>query len=251
MKCAVWDLDNTLWDGTLIEQGLERLRLRESVITVIKTLDKRGILNSIASKNSADDALRALRHFGIEEYLLHPQISWGPKSCAIDEISRRINIGRDTIVFIDDQPFERAEVAAAFPEVEVFADNEAPALLSMTRFDVPITDESRRRRSFYRNEISRDVALSSFDGTYEGFLRSCAIELSIHPLSEEQLDRVRRVGAAHQPDELLRQKVLKGRPKVDYVAGRQENIRHVLSRPVRRVWDHRFCRGFNVCTQTG
>jgi FkbH-like protein len=189
-KCVVWDLDNTLWDGTLIEMGLDRLRLREGVVAVIKSLDERGILHSIASKNPAEDALQALRRFGLEEYFLHPQISWWPKSRAIDEISRRLNIGRDTIVFVDDQPFERAEVSSAFPDVEVFADDKAAALPLMARFDVPVTDESRQRRSYYRDEISRTVAESSYDGDYLGFLRSCAIELSIWPLTEAQVDRV-------------------------------------------------------------
>ena len=92
VKCVVWDLDNTLWDGILVEDGPGNLRLKLGIVDVIKELDHRGILHSIASKNNREEALKLLRDFHIDEYFLYPQISWDPKSEAIKAIARRLNI---------------------------------------------------------------------------------------------------------------------------------------------------------------
>ena len=59
-KCIVWDLDNTLWEGVLIEGGSENIRINQNVVDVIKQLDQRGILQSIASKNNYEDAMKIL-----------------------------------------------------------------------------------------------------------------------------------------------------------------------------------------------
>lgn len=188
-KCVVWDLDNTLWDGTLIEDGVSGVRLRANVVRVIRELDRRGILNSIASKNNESDALDALTRFGILDLFLYPQVSWNPKSQAIESIQRALNIGFDTIVFIDDQVFERSEVAARFPEVMVLSDAEAGFLAGHKRFDVPVTEDSGKRRAFYQSQITRESASASFT-EYEEFLRSCEIHLHVETLSDSRVDRV-------------------------------------------------------------
>src|SRR5581483_5052110 len=115
MKCVVWDLDNTLWNGTLLEDG--QVTLREEIVHTIKLLDARGILHSIASKNSYEAAMAMLQQLGVSEYFLYPQINWNSKASSIREIAKAINIGLDTIAFVDDQAFERAEVAFQIPEV--------------------------------------------------------------------------------------------------------------------------------------
>ena len=119
VKCVVWDLDNTLWEGVLVEDGAERLRLKRDIAVTIQTLDQRGILQSLASKNNAEDALQVIRKFQLEQYFLCPQISWRPKSQGIKIIAQQLNIGLDSILFIDDSEFELGEVKAACPEVRV------------------------------------------------------------------------------------------------------------------------------------
>ena len=76
IKCVVWDLDNTLWNGVLLEN--DDISLRDSVVNVIETLDSRGILQSIASRNEVTTAMQKLREFGLHEYFLYPQINWVP-----------------------------------------------------------------------------------------------------------------------------------------------------------------------------
>ena len=111
VKCVVWDLDNTVWEGVLLEG--DDLKLRNDVVAIIKTLDDRGILNAIASRNEFDPAMAQLEAFGIDHYFIYPQINWNPKSESVAQIAKDINIGINTLAFVDDQPFEREEVQFA------------------------------------------------------------------------------------------------------------------------------------------
>ncbi|HEX9063065.1 MAG TPA: HAD-IIIC family phosphatase, partial [Clostridia bacterium] len=115
VKCVVWDLDNTIWEGILSED--REVRLKPGIKGIIETLDDRGILQSIASKNDYDDAMKKLREFGLEEYFLYPQISWNSKAESVRKIAESINIGIDTLAFVDDQITEREEVSFSHPEV--------------------------------------------------------------------------------------------------------------------------------------
>jgi len=189
-KCVVWDLDNTLWSGILIEDGVANLRLNVAAANAIKKLDERGVLHSIASKNNADEALEALEHFGIREYFLAPQINWGPKSAAITQIARQLNIGKDSLIFIDDQPFERAEVESAHENVRLLSEQSIDQLLNMPEFDVPVTDESRQRRLMYREAEQREAAFQDAGVGFIDFLRSCQLQLTIRNLDDGNCDRV-------------------------------------------------------------
>jgi FkbH-like protein len=190
IKCVVWDLDNTLWDGVLIEDGADRLQLKPGIAGLIQELDERGILHSAASKNNAEDAVRVLKKFGLEEYFLCPQISWGPKSQAIQTIARQLNIGLDSILFIDDSAFELGEVQAACPEVRVLHADHSRTLLEREECQVAVTAESRQRRRFYQVEASRRTVAENFSHDYLAFLRHCEIKLTIHGMTEENLERV-------------------------------------------------------------
>ncbi len=190
LKCVVWDLDNTLWSGILVEDGTEGLRVNEEAVEIVRTLDSKGIIQSIVSKNNADDALSALKQFGLDHFFIAPQISWGPKSEALRRLQKRLNIGLDTFAFIDDQPFERAEVSAALPEVAVFDPLKLSELLADARLDLPVTTEAAERRLMYKAEDDRMEAQGAFSGTYEEFLRSCSMKVRIAKLAMEHVDRV-------------------------------------------------------------
>jgi len=115
IKCVVWDLDNTLWKGVLLED--ENVELRPEVCRIIKALDERGILHSVASKNDYLYATAKLKEFGLLEYFLYPQISWNTKVKGIETIAASLNIGLDSIALIDDQAFERDEVTHTLPMI--------------------------------------------------------------------------------------------------------------------------------------
>jgi FkbH-like protein len=190
IKCVVWDLDNTLWDGILVEDGPENLRLKHEVVTVIKELDRRGILNSIASKNSHDDAMRFLKKLQIDEFFLCPQISWNPKGGALKTIAAQLNIGADTLLFVDDSEFELQQVTAACPATGVLNARDFSTILGREDCQVPVTAESLVRREMYQVERVRQDLEQSFKDDYKAFLRHCEIQLQIRPLTEENLERV-------------------------------------------------------------
>ncbi|MGI9501463.1 MAG: HAD-IIIC family phosphatase, partial [Geminicoccaceae bacterium] len=187
IKCMVWDLDNTLWDGVLIEDGLSGIKLRSEVVEAIKALDQRGIVNSIASKNYPEEAEAALKAFGLDMFVF-PEIGWGPKSASVRAIQRAMNVGMDTIAFVDDQPFERAEVTSACPEVEAFDIDAIAGLLQHPRLDVPVTADSGLRRKRYQEQAARNVIQEQSDD-YLGFLRSCEISVDLAKLSQDMVPR--------------------------------------------------------------
>jgi FkbH-like protein len=190
LKCIVWDLDNTLWEGTLIEDGPARLRLRDEVAAVIRETDRRGILHSVASKNNPVDAMAVLKTWGLDDYFLHPQITWEPKSHSVARIAKLLNIGTDSLLFVDDQPFEREEVVAALPEVAVRDVADVAEILVRPECQTAITEESRQRRLMYRQEHQREVLFDTFRGDYAQFLRDCKIQILLDRLDSGNLERV-------------------------------------------------------------
>jgi FkbH-like protein len=188
IKCIVWDLDNTLWDGTLLEG--DEVRLRDKVRETLLELDSRGILHSIASRNHAETALARLRELGLEEYFLYPQINWGSKAASIESIAENLNIGLDTICFIDDDPFELAEVHTALPKVLCLDHAQLPFLLQMPELKPEsITTESRMRRQMYLGEMRRKQTEESFTGAHEEFLATLGMVFTIYPARAEDLAR--------------------------------------------------------------
>jgi FkbH-like protein len=189
-KCVVWDLDNTLWEGILVEDGAENLRLKPGIMDLLKTLDERGILISAVSKNNRDDALAVLRNFGIAEYFLYPQISWNPKSQGLRQLASDLNIGIDSLMFVDDSPFERAEVNATYPEIMVLDASEYRTILTRAECHAAVTEESKKRRLFYAEQQVRDAAKEEYKGDYLAFLRDCGLHLRVLPMTEANLERV-------------------------------------------------------------
>jgi len=182
VKCLAWDLDNTLWKGVLVEDGAEKLVLNEEAVRLIKTLDSRGIINTILSKNDHDAAWKVLEKFGLAEYFVFPTINWMPKSANLEAAAKTINIGLDTFAFVDDSPFERGEVGEKLPMVRVFKNTEIPDLAKRPEFNPPVSGEGSKRRLSYQKEMQRVAAAQSFAGDYAAFLNSCEIELTLFPL---------------------------------------------------------------------
>src|ERR687886_236482 len=169
IKCVVWDLDNTLWDGVLLEG--ERVSLRTDVVDVIKRLDSRGILHSIASKNDYTTAMAKLEQFGLSEYFLYPQISWNSKASSLKAVAKSINIGLDTLAFVDDQPFDREEVSFSAPGVLCIDAQDIPEIVDMPEMKPRfVTEDSKIRRLMYLSDIERDRAEKEWSGPSAEFL---------------------------------------------------------------------------------
>jgi FkbH-like protein len=188
IKCVVWDLDNTLWDGVLLEDS--EIAVRPAVVAHIRELDGMGVLHSVASKNDRDTAMAKLRALGLEELFLYPQINWNAKSDSIRRIAGALNLGLDAFAFVDDQEFERAEVAHGVPEVTCVDVAELSTALARPEFRPRfVTDESAARREMYRAQLARNDLESEFVGTNEEFLAGLGMTFTIAPAHRADLQR--------------------------------------------------------------
>ncbi len=188
VKCVVWDLDNTVWDGTLLEGG--DVRVRPEAADLIRTLDRRGILNSVASRNDRDAARAAIERSGLADYFLCPQISWNPKSDSVAAVASALNIGLDAVAFIDDQGFERDEVGFRHPQVLRYDAADVASLADRPEFTPKfITGESASRRQMYASGFERDRAEKDFAGTSEEFLSTLGMVMTIAPATVGDLRR--------------------------------------------------------------
>jgi FkbH-like protein len=188
VKCLIWDLDNTVWDGILLEDP--EVRLRPGVAEALAALDSRGILHSIASRNEHDLAIAKLKELGLDEYFLYPKINWGTKSDSVAAIARDLNLGIDALAFIDDQPFEREEVRFIHPPVLCVDALDLQELLDRPELNPRfITEDSKMRRRMYQADIARNQAEESFTGASEEFLATLGMAFTIAPCREEDLKR--------------------------------------------------------------
>ena len=212
VKCLVWDLDNTLWKGTLAEDPV--VRLSDEARDMLVELDSRGILQSIASKNDYDLAWQRVEELGIAEYFVYPRISWQRKSDSVHEIADQLKFALNTIAFVDDLPSERAEVAFRAPEVRCYTAEQVVSLAGLPEFSPEVvTVDARHRRQMYQASFRRDAEKDSFAGPDEEFLRSLNLMMNITRADEEDLSRVEELTlrtsqmnatGVHYPDAILR-----------------------------------------------
>lgn len=209
-KVCVVDLDNTLWDGILGEDGPDGLQMGDSgrglahrrFQRALRELRGSGILLAICSKNNYDEAMELLRTH--PDCLLRPadfahiEIGWGLKSEAIARTAQALGLGLDSFVFIDDSPVERAEVARALPSVDLFEFPNDPTRLVGVLSEYPgfdvlrLTDEDRRRADSYLQEAQRTAGKASATSS-EDFYRSLELRLGIFSARVEQAGRLHQL----------------------------------------------------------
>ncbi len=186
IKLIAWDLDETLWSGSV---GEENTSLNIMVRDFIFFADQKGILQSIVSRNDRARAVDVLRYYELEEYFLYPQFTYEPKHIALNRIIEHFNISADTIAFVDDDAFERYQVGRFLPDVSVYAPTELIALKSRIGHElqgyVPM-----QRRSVMQAYEQRVLFQERFTGTREEFLAECKMKLIVRPMNEADMDRV-------------------------------------------------------------
>jgi FkbH-like protein len=134
--------------------------------------------------------LAKLDALGLTELFLFPQIGWNAKSDSIQRIATKLNLGLDAFAFVDDQPFELAEVGHALPAVTCVDITELDDQLARPEFRPRfVTDESAQRRGMYQSQLARDDIEDDFVGTSEDFLASLELVFTIAPARQEDLQR--------------------------------------------------------------
>jgi FkbH-like protein len=205
-KVLVVDLDNTIWGGVAGEDGAARLQCsREhpgvawwNVQRALADVKRRGILLAVCSKNHREDALEAFR--ANSEMLLGPadfaaeRINWSDKPSNLREIAAELNVGLDSLAFLDDNPAERERVRRELPEVTVLelpADpmGFAPAIRNCAVLErLAISEEDTRRGRYYSEQRDRAAALGSA-ASVEDYYRSLAQEVEIAAVDNSSLTR--------------------------------------------------------------
>jgi FkbH-like protein len=211
VKCVVWDLDGTVWTGTLLEG--DDPAPRQEALDAIRTLDRRGILSSIASHNDEALATAALDRLGIRELFVEPRIGWAPKPDAVRDIADALGLSLDSFAFVDDDPFQRDHVRHALPDVRCYGPDAIGGLLALPEFDPPPSPGAADRRRRYQVEARRRADGRAFDGPPAAFLASLGMVLTVAPAREADLLRAAELtvrthqlnttGVAYSRDELL------------------------------------------------
>jgi methoxymalonate biosynthesis protein len=178
VKCVVWDIDNTLLSGVYLESGAQPPPADPGMAAVLRELAARGIVHAIASRNPPTAAEHAAQVTGAE--FVAAECGWGRKSDAVARIAAELNIAAGALAFVDDDPYERAEVAFALPTVLVLSPEDMADAVGWPEFSPSVvTPEARRRGEMYAQRRRRLAAERSFGGSREEFLRSCGTRVTI------------------------------------------------------------------------
>ena len=207
-KCLVLDLDNTLWGGVIGDDGIEGIKLGQgsavgeahlAVQRYAVELSRRGIILAVCSKNDESIALSAFEHH--PEMLLRRSdiacfiANWEDKATNLRRIASSLNLGLDSLVLLDDNPFERSLVRAALPMVAVPELPEEPALYPRRLADagyfesVSITDDDLLRSRQYQAGIERETLRTSASDL-QSYLAGLRMELLWGPFNGIALQRI-------------------------------------------------------------
>jgi FkbH-like protein len=211
-KCVVLDLDNTLWGGVIGEDGKDGIRLGHAspgseyveFQHFLSALSRRGILLAVNSKNNSEEALDAIRTH--ESMVLREpafsaiRVNWKPKPENMTSIAAELNIGLDSLVFVDDNPDEREMMRQTLPQVLTVELPKDPALYRSVLESLPqlqvlsVTEEDKQRVAQYQTaRLREEVKLSA--SSIEDYLQSLHIEAAISPAAKPIFGRVAQLFA--------------------------------------------------------
>lgn len=206
-KCVVLDLDNTLWGGVIGDDGLAGIQIGElgtghafsDLQAWLRELKNRGILLAVCSKNNEENAK--------EPFEKHPEMvlrledfsmfvaNWEDKASNIRRIQKTLNIGMDSLVFLDDNPFERNLVRSMIPEITVPELPEDPAMylrylrgLGLFETASHSADDAGRTQQ-YREQAERTAFESSFQ-SYDAYLEGLDMRAVVAPFDAFHYPRI-------------------------------------------------------------
>lgn len=207
-KCLVLDLDNTLWGGVIGDDGVNGIEIgHETPLAEAYTafqeyvlkLKMRGVILAVCSKNEEDVARSGFNHpdsvLHVDDFVSF-RANWEPKNINLAAIAKEINIGTDSLVFIDDNPAERLLVRATMPEVAV-PEVDPTDVFSFIRalegagyFEpVTISEDDKKRNETYKENKERQ-ALEKSVANYDEFLASLSMEAEIDEFRPVYFDRI-------------------------------------------------------------
>lgn len=188
-KLLAVDFDNTLWKGVMADEPVEHHHDRQKLL---KRLKESGILLAAVSKNDEKNILWQDMSLDQDDFVSH-KINWNLKPQSIEELAQELNLGKDSFLFIDDNPVERELVQSQHPLVRCF-DPDDPEFWQMLEmmFEFPSTNntqEARNRTNMYKAQASRSQAMSGGGSTYSDMMGSLELKLHFRPVQEADMAR--------------------------------------------------------------
>ena len=190
IKCVVWDLDNTIWEGIISEE--ETVKVRTEVIGIIKELNQKGIVNTICSRNDFGVIKQKLEELHLWKLFVYPQINWSDKTVNIRNFIQKFHFKIEDIAFVDDNPFERELVKKNLGEISVVDGNDIKSIQNILgNIDENVSFfEAQNRVQLYKIEERRIRDNESFQGTDLEFLKECNITVTIRRAKQLDLERI-------------------------------------------------------------
>jgi FkbH-like protein len=206
-KCLVVDLDNTVWGGVLGDDGIDGIEVAgtyrgnafRNFQRALKQIAAQGVLLAAVSKNDLAPVRQVLReHPGMtlrEDAFVRVVANWRPKHDNITELAAALNIGTDSMVFLDDSAYECGLVRRELPAVRTIQLDDEPALhvTKLVRdgwFDThQLTAEDRSRVEKYRTELDRQDFLDTFESV-EDYLHELGVTVRLAPAAPVDVVRV-------------------------------------------------------------
>ncbi|MCM2293024.1 HAD-IIIC family phosphatase [Allorhizobium sp. BGMRC 0089] len=175
IRLIIWDLDETFWEGTLTEGGI---RYNQKSHDIVIELSKRGIINSICSKNDLEQIKPILSERGLWEYFVLPSINWEPKGQRIAKQIELFQLRPETVLFIDDNPSNLGEALTFVPGIQVADEKIINSLLDDPRL-IGKNDSSLSRLQQYKVLEQKHIASEIHANNPRSFLLDSQIVVEI------------------------------------------------------------------------
>lgn len=185
IKLIIWDLDETFWKGTISEGEVEMVKAH---CDFVRTLNDRGIMNSICSKNDFDTVRQRLNSEGMWDSFVFPSIDWTPKSKRIANIIQRMALRPVNVLFIDDNPMNLNEAKYYIPDLNVLNVENISEILNQAS-TAGKDDRQHKRLKQYRQLEKKVEASIHFEST-DDFLRQSNITVDIDHDCKPHLERI-------------------------------------------------------------
>lgn len=186
VKLIIWDLDETLWEGTISDN--DSLKLNDNFVSFINNSLDRGIIHSICSKNDFDVVKEHLISLGLWELFVFSSINWNPKGKRIENIIKDMGLRAQNVLFVDDNISNLNEAIYYCPEIQICTPQELENVID-TIFDIEKVNKSRPRLKQYRLLEEKVKSQQNFDSN-EDFLMSCNICIDFHYDCIENIERI-------------------------------------------------------------
>lgn len=189
LKLVIWDLDDTLWRGTLSEgDGVVELDLDHAEI--VRELNRRGIVNSVCSKNNFELARERLQRDGLWDEFVFPSISWSPKGARVAQLIKDMQLCPPNVLFVDDNSSNLQEALHYVPELQIADVSLLARLLSLPQA-AGKDDRGLTRLEHYR-VLERKLSDRSLlvTSSNEDFLRSCDIRVELVETGPQDAERL-------------------------------------------------------------